>query len=371
MIDKLLSMLNQFLVSNQELTLNETFCVYVNVLSLPHMEERKILKKTTRKRKNFGAKSTKKLQSCLLNKTYKYHNYWSVDVPQLTDDKPNLFYEKCLLTTCILGHLQNQYFESNCKNLQYIYALNVNSKSLVKQRQAFKVIENELKSLEEHLSSLNISTYTDFDVLAPILSDYFKAQIFIFTGLQHHSKIKHKYPSAFDLNLKPIYLYEPFDELGHLTFIRHLNSYFKANFTICFGCEKIFKHSKKLHICPKIPTCFACRRFYMTDSTYINSKNKHNFCNRYLVNDNEMQCKTCNATVFSKDCNIRHKKLCGNKGLGWKCPQCKIFFYKNGAHGQMFTCSEDIENNHKCAQKVVVFVENCTIHFQKMNIYVK
>lgn len=39
--DRILSMLTQFLLSNQSLKLNETFKVFIKILSIDHMEHRK------------------------------------------------------------------------------------------------------------------------------------------------------------------------------------------------------------------------------------------------------------------------------------------------------------------------------------------
>lgn len=43
--DEVLSMLNQYLISNQSLQVNETFQVYIKILSYEHMEYRKGLPK--------------------------------------------------------------------------------------------------------------------------------------------------------------------------------------------------------------------------------------------------------------------------------------------------------------------------------------
>ena len=68
MVERILSMLNQFLISNQSLEINETFKVYIKILSVEHMsvkareKTRKHTKRTKEtyqgniKRKKYGAK---------------------------------------------------------------------------------------------------------------------------------------------------------------------------------------------------------------------------------------------------------------------------------------------------------------------------
>ena len=71
MVDRILSMLSQFLISNQSLEIDNSFRVYVKILSIDHMaikakENRKHTKRTKhyfqRKKQNthFGASDSKK-----------------------------------------------------------------------------------------------------------------------------------------------------------------------------------------------------------------------------------------------------------------------------------------------------------------------
>ena len=84
MVERILSMLNQFLISNQSLEINETFKIYIKILSIEHMalkakEKSRRPKKRTKetyqaniKKKKYGSKKG-------LNK--KINFFGSQDVP--------------------------------------------------------------------------------------------------------------------------------------------------------------------------------------------------------------------------------------------------------------------------------------------------
>ena len=115
-------MLEQFLVSNQTLKLDNTFKVYLKVLSINHMKYKQNSKKRFhpkrtkefyKRKKTFGSKQK-------ANKKFNY--YWAVDIPENYPQAPhlNIFKEKCLLTSTVLGLLQNDYFKSNRSDRRYL-----------------------------------------------------------------------------------------------------------------------------------------------------------------------------------------------------------------------------------------------------------
>ncbi len=98
MVQRLLQMLNQFLISNQSLKLNETYKVYVKVLSVNHLQfkaTQKPKQKYKRKMKHYGSKRNSNVD--------KYNFYWCLDVPNGNEKYVDVFKDKCLLTTTIIG----------------------------------------------------------------------------------------------------------------------------------------------------------------------------------------------------------------------------------------------------------------------------
>jgi hypothetical protein len=59
MVERILSMLNQFLISNQSLEINETFKIYIKKLSIEHMALK--AKEKSRRPKNVPKKHIKQI----------------------------------------------------------------------------------------------------------------------------------------------------------------------------------------------------------------------------------------------------------------------------------------------------------------------
>ena len=345
MVDRVLKMLEQFLVSNQTLKLDKTFKVYVKILSIEHIKDKNVKKqrehaKRTKKtyRKHYGAR----------NKTQnKYNYYWAIDVPNsFPNASSNVFKNKCLLTTTILGLLQHKYFEGNREDKRFLHIQNINSQNREKQNHAGRILLNELNKLIEETNLPKEGPY-DLQETVQKLSEKYRCQFFIFENIFNTNKLNFMYPSEYDDSLKPIYLFEPFDAKNHLIFIRNLNSYFKANVKVCFACKKIFLTHNYRHLCPKLKCCFSCRRFFQSSTTYIHEKLKSNFCDKNITTENSFTCSRCNVTCFSKHCFNGHKLFCSGKGsFGYKCLLCNKFTYRYGSKKS----SDALKDSHKCGE---------------------
>lgn len=111
-------MFYQYLSSNQELKLNDTFKIYLKVLSVEHMEHNKTHKKRVYKKKHYGTNS----------RILKVKYFYTIDIPTGYKIHENCFKDKCLVTSIILGYLQNNYFKSCRTDKRYFYAQNINSR---------------------------------------------------------------------------------------------------------------------------------------------------------------------------------------------------------------------------------------------------
>ena len=92
-------------------------------------------------------------------------------------------------------------------------------------------------------------------------------------------------------------------------------------------------------------TCFACRRRYQFEKTYINSYWKKHFCD-IKVNSNEKKktCQRCCLILYTPHCEKGHNKICNGLGhYGYFCLKCKHFTYKT----ENLT-SEELKQKHKC-----------------------
>jgi hypothetical protein len=92
-------------------------------------------------------------------------------------------------------------------------------------------------------------------------------------------------------------------------------------------------------------TCFACRRKFQSEKTYVHQKLKLNYCNSKLsTSDKLSMCNICNVVLKTEHCKIGHKKICNGKGhFGFKCLKCKKFTYKRNNE-----TSDSIKQAHQC-----------------------
>jgi len=241
-VQRILDMLFRFLVSdtNMNLELNDTFVVYVHVLSIDHVNFKKNnpRQKVNTRRKKFGAYKNK-------NNTFT----WAIDIPNGfgSEEFSNIFQNECFLISVILGHFQNEYHKTNHLDKRILYAQNINSKCPSKQIYSGKVILKELKLLKKHLNLLE-GPY-DIESVATGLCDFYKCQIFVFAGEGKASNIKHIFPKVLNDSLEPIFLYQT--DSNHVIFIRQINIFFKNNQKICVYCKRKFKSSRFLHRCER------------------------------------------------------------------------------------------------------------------------
>jgi hypothetical protein len=350
MVKRLLQILNQFLISNQSLKVNDTFKVYVKVLSVDHlnfkaqMPKRKIRKT---KRKHYGSKKVPQSKFS-----------WAVDVPIGNSEFGNIFENKCLLTSIILGIAQNQFFKSNRKDKTYLYLQNLNSSIKYKQKHAFQILIGLLTDLLTKTKLPSDGPYELENTLI-CLSNEFHCQFFLFDSIHNSNKLQYMYPTEFNNELMPIYLYQPFDNPNHIMFIKNLNSYFKKNVKICFYCKKIFKSYQYRHLCSKVKVCFACRRPFLNEKTYLHEKLLFFYCDKKTNKSQASICSKCNVTLNSPHCAKGHKTLCYGKNgsFGWKCLLCNKFTYRFGNNN-----SKIIQNEHICN------IKTCKFCFEKIKI---
>jgi len=332
MTDRVLTMLYQFLLSNQSLELNETFQIYLKVLSIEHSSFNASLKprKTPIKRPRLHVGNSKHL----------YRLKWAIDVPS-----EKMLEGKCLLTCTILALLQHLFFENKKDNKLFTYVSRIQSSVKTHQKFALKLLSEELEKL---FSVTGLKQTGPYELKSTIvmLSKTYKCQFFIFDGTNNCKKLFLSYPKQYDDSLKPIFLYRPSLDSEHLLFIRNLKSYFLANSFVCLACHREFKHNRSArcsHLCKKKDTCFACRRFFQTKSSYVNSQLENLFCDKLITSELSFKCATCNCTIFSKKCLHGHKRFCRGQGyFGYKCDDCKKFTYCDSQ------TSAQLKNNHRC-----------------------
>ena len=342
LVDKLMQMLSNFLISNENITVNNEFNIYVDVYSKKH---------TDFKRKNIY-KGRKLLEGG--------KNFWAIDIQQDSHPSDNYLNDKCLLASIVLGHFQNNFFES--KDNRFQFASNINSTIQRKRIHAYNTIKAQVLLLVDYLNDENIFDYHNLDKVAPMVHKVLDCQIFVFSGFDY--KIQYMYPKLFDESLRPIYLFNSNDSLEHIVFIKNLKCFFNSSkVKSCFFCKNAFKTINTDHQCEKRPTCRACKRHFSDKKKQPSKMLFGNFCSKPEVESNDIieTCTVCNVKLLNQHCKFYHSKLCGRKGcLGYYCQQCDKFIERtNGINN-----AEQISEIHKCNER---FCRLCKMYFSENN----
>ena len=347
-VDRLLGMLNQYLISHQKLQLDRSFKVYLKVLSSEHSVQKKLTKVITKKKKI----NSRNYVGGNRRDQHIFPKLWGIDVQTNAD---SYLLNKCLLTCSLLGKLQNDFLKFGCKKFRI--AQFVNSKLTKKQKYATKLLIEEVSQLIDSLKLCSTGPY-ELKTTIEKLANYWHCQFFLFTGVsQSKSKLSLMFPPSYDDTLMPIYLYKPHSQ-DHIIFIQNIDSYFRHNGKVCFGCKQAFKGSKYRHFCKVKLSCFTCHRYMQGPETYIHPRLKQ-FCNANISVEISTICPRCNCKILSQSCLQAHKLLCYSKGyFGWFCNECHLFTYsfKN-------LPSQEMKKRHVCGS-----FRNCRYCYLPQNI---
>ena len=174
MTDRLLSMLYQYLLSNQNLELDKTFQIYFKILSVEHSKfKASVNKKFSR---------SKRIVKVHVGESKRTYNFkWAIDYPQCDN-----FVNKCLLICTILALAQLEYFESSKKNKIYLYLSAIRSTISKKSNYAKKLMNEQLKKLFWVVSLKQTGPY-ELKTTIILLSTTYKCQFFIFLPSQRGS----------------------------------------------------------------------------------------------------------------------------------------------------------------------------------------
>ena len=133
------------------------------------------------KNKHYGARS---------KATKKFNYFWALDVP---DNYPkaisnSVFKDKCLLSSCILGILQNAFYKSNRQDKRYQRAQYINSTLINHKNIAGKTIFDEIIKLLDTTKLAPDGPY-ELEKTCQIISKEYNCQIFVFDGISNSERI--------------------------------------------------------------------------------------------------------------------------------------------------------------------------------------
>jgi len=357
-VDTVLNLLNRFVNSNAEVSLDDSFSVYFRVYTNTHHFH--IQKK---QRKRLVGNSSKLYLPGTLNACLGY------------PDNPSAFQKMCVLTSIILGNLKAKLsivsgeerkdlvkvwnsLMNVCegeKKVNYYGSRLNNSKRKKYERPSTALLNSSgllfLEKIKPFLKLLDFPLNQEMDLIetCQILAHHLGSQIHIIMGLTGVSASILSFPDKFD-DSKPQIVLENLIE-NHVSLVTNIKMFLRSFETvICFACNKRKQ-------------CTSCRRFYATSQTIQQSDPFFTFCDSNIqdpLSEILVQCPTCNASLATKSCQKAHESLCGKQNkpkpplgrMGYHCMKCKTFFkfgFKNAADAKAnHVCKTDVKSCWKC-----------------------
>ena len=326
-VSHVLNMLENYLQSNENLTLDSSFKVQFKVLSKAHVKHR-----IYNDPSYIAHVHQSETPGCSDSDVIPHHifSFSSFCWKHLRD----CFHNLCFSLTLILANIKLRYDEKVDQKL-YPEILTCQSR---KDPIGCEMIHNKLSEFNKKYQS------TDWRSILMQQSKESNIQFHLFDADMNYTFIE-SVPEMFSFKYKPIYLCY-FKNRTHITLILDYSQFCKKNAKFfCFGCKKYFKTKKTYqHRCKKINTCFACCRPIYNE--LFAAKLSDHFCDSESAKPHEIYndiCLKCNMSTNTKSCFESHKKVC-SQGAKFYC--CDRYLYKSS-----FTSQKELIDKHVCSQK--------------------
>ena len=323
---ELLYMLQSFVQSHRDFSLNDSFKIQYKVLSVQHFDHN--MANVPNFRPHIVGTETKKS---------KYPTYLTNPPEFCSFHASKCFSNLCLIVSCIIALIQLEYEEAQN------YAKFIQFKKGIWHRyekhrsESHSQIHTHLDKLLE--SGIDKNRLNNLNYILPILSQKFNLQFHLFEAKKNYA-YKVSFPYKFSRKFRPIYLCIHDDE--HASFINNIDKLFSINRShFCFACQKYFTRKRGLrHHCKQEKRCFACCRPMFEPTFYCYNKEK-----QYCI-DGEvfLSCLACRIQCKSYNSYQNHKLVC-SRGTMFYC--CNKFLYVDGENRSI----EDLKKNHTCQKK--------------------
>jgi len=370
-VDTVLNLLNRFVNSNAEVSLDDSFSVYFRVYNGIH-----------------SAHIKKKQKKHLVGSPFKSNLPGTLNASAGYPDNPLAFQTLCLLTSIVLGNLKSKLSLVGCEERRdllkewdilmnvcdgekriYHYGSGVRNLHKKKFKNPSSDLRNKsgqlfLEKVKPYLEILNLPQDKKIDLkeVAQPLATHLGVQIHVIMGITGARASVLSFPSKFD-DSKPQIVLENLRE-NHVNFVSNIKMFLRNLKTeLCFACYKIFCHGS-YHRCAKKTQCFSCKRFNATSQTVQQSDPFFSFCDSQIqkpLQGYPIQCPTCNSSLATESCQKKHESVCGKQNktkaplgrAGYFCEKCKTHFklgFKNAA---------DAKANHICCNQGVKSCWQC------------
>lgn len=265
-----------------------------------------------------------------------------IDCPKGTKTHPNIFENKCLLVSVLLGILKHL----NPLSFQDIKPLFYKRTSLKNKDKAVQILNDALLSMCQ-MCQFNLQGPHVLEDILPKIVDVFNIQVRVIKSMEGSYTNIVAFPEQPSYEKPRIYLY--LISNLHVVLIDNLQAFFRYHKKIvCFDCKRFFALYRRLnHRCQKQSTCFNCDGIFQTENTFLQDNEIIKFCDSNLITNQieEFICSNCNLTFKSHLCYANHNLKCEQNCKGWKCLQCGI--YQTVSSKEM---CEQLQKEHQCGE---------------------
>ena len=338
-VSHLLNMLESYLQSHENLTLDSSFKVQFKVITVSHVTHR-IMNDPA-----FVVHVDKSEKPGCEKKNQEFPSYIFSFPSVCYEHSKKCFENLCFILTLVLSLAK---YDFDSKNDLCTY----NEIITFKARQDKKVC----RFLHEKINYF-VRKYKDENWKSILDSESKQRQVqfHIFDADLNFSFFE-SIPTNYSPGLHPIYLCY-FNNQSHLTFITNYGQFCQRNRRYyCFFCGKYFQTKQSFrHRCQKSVSCFACCRPLFRTS--FNRTFLPDFCDSEIVLPSQQtidKCLKCNMLTTTESCRNSHKQVC-SKGVKFEC--CGKYLYKSSQ-----SSISDLMQNHVCSEKKC---PHCLAHYNE------
>ena len=322
----MLEMLENFLLSNQDLELNNSFKVQFKVLSVAHY--------------GHNIQNVPNFVPHIVGSSKKttYPNYVTIPPEYCYYHKSGCFAKLCFLVSFVIGWIKIESEELEKFSTFLEFRKSLFHRYEKHRKSAHQKIHTYIEQLYQN--GLERGKERNLNYLIPFLSEKYNIQFHLFDEITDFS-LKQSFPDIISYEMRQMFLC--YFGNNHITLVNNLNQLFAKNKNFyCFSCQKYF--TRKVghrHLCKKHKSCFACGRLVRKPTYFVTHQNGFSFCSDA---QGMISCFACKRTCQNEECLKEHRKIC-QKGVMFHC--CNSFEYVSGERPNV----QFIKNNHTCIKK--------------------
>lgn len=331
MVKNVMSTFHRFVNSNQSIELNNSFEVFLKVLSGLHVSYPGHRRKTVPLRSMVGSAA---------------QSQW-IKKGGIIDFASLAHYDSFFDNQCLLLSLFFLLFKSTQ------IALHNQIKQITKARVSLKqkqhVSEIFKSCISEFVTAESLPQTGPYDLIEIVqkFSLRYDCQIVVISALDGSRPDIFKYPTTFDFAKNRVYL---FKRENHVMAINNIKWFFRFHKKmLCFGCDKLFtlRTLSKVHKCPQFKNCPLCHGILTQPNYILDAGETFQFCNSLVSEEPLRTCNNCNNHFKTKLCFETHQLRCKYNEMSYLCSNCNTYVAMDRRS------PSEVEASHICGVKLI------------------